>query len=214
MAARLGLDMGRELIKITAAAMVLLFPAAVLAGKGNLAVVNLDTRGWEVAEQVTKKMDHLVGGWARQPGIAAYLAGRPNPGALPVGDTGKDLARLGDRLRAPGRPRSGDLSALGRLLGVDYLLLLKVKPEQLSARLFSVRRGSYAPQGFEGKPADSQTLLEYVKAQTGKPAPKKKISRTKWIIWGVAAALAAVTIGLALAAAEETSGDLRIRVSR
>ena len=206
--------MTRNLIKLTAAAMVLLFPAAVLAGKGNLAVVNLDSRGWEVAEQVTRKMDHLVGGWARQPGIASYLAGRPNPGALPVGDTGRDLVRLGDRLRASGRPATGDLSALGRLLGVDYLLLLKVKPQHLSARLFSVHRGTYAPQGFEGKPADSGTLLEYVKTQTQKPAPKKKISKAKWIIWGVAAALAAVTIGLALAASEETSGDLRIRVTR
>ena len=209
-----GVAMKRPTTRFVAAAMVLLFPATALAGKGNLAVVNLDSRGWEVAEQGAKKMDHLVGGWARQPGIAAYLSGRPNPGALPVGDTGKDMVRLGDRIRGPGRPAVRDLSALGRLLGVDYLLLLKVKPQHLSARLFSVRRGTYAPQGFEGKPTDSGTLLDYVKAQTRKPEPKKKISKTKWIIWGVAAALAAVTIGLAVAASEETSGDLRIRVSR
>ena len=213
MAARVG-TMQRRLIKNTAAVLVLLFPATVLAGKGNMAVMNLDSRGWEAAREVTRKLEPLMGGWARQPGIAAYLTGRPNPGALPVGDTGKDLARLGDRLRSSGRPSPRDLSALGRLLGVDYLLLLKVKPKHLSARLFSVRRGTYAPQGFEGKPSDSDTLLAYVKAQTRKPAQKKKISRTKWIIWGVAAALAAVTIGLALAAQEETSGDLRIRVSR
>lgn len=209
-----GVGMSRGLVKYTAALLALLFPAAALAGKGNLAVFNLDNNGWEVAERVTRELDPLVGGWARQPGIAAYLTGRPNPGALPVGDTGKDLVRLGDRVRGPGQPSTRDLSALGRILGVDYLLLLKVKPKLLSARLFSVRRGSYAPQGFEGKPADSATLRQYVEAQTRKPAAKKKISRTKWIIWGVAAALAAVTIGLAVAASEDTSGDLRIKVHR
>ncbi len=206
--------MSRRLVKCTAALLTLLFPAAAMAGKGNLAVFNLDARGWEVAERVTRELDPLVGGWARQPGIAAYLTGRPNPGALPVGDTGKDLVRLGDRVRGPGQPSTRDLAALGRILGVDYLLLLKVKPKQLSARLFSVRRGSYAPQGFEGKPADSLVLRQYVEAQTRKPAGKKKTSKTKWIIWGVAAALAAVTIGLAVAASEDTSGDLRIKVHR
>ena len=196
--------------------LALLVPGPALAGKGNLAVVNLELRGWEVARRVTRQMEHLVGGWARDPGIAKYLAGRPNPGVLPVGDTGKDLSRLVDRVRSGGRPSTADLGSLGRLLGVDYLLLLKVKAETLSARLFSVRGGTYAPQGFEAKQADGKSLLAYVEAQTHKKkvAKKKKISTTKWIIWGVAAALAAVTIGLALSSTDDTSGDLRIRVHR
>lgn len=202
--------------RLVALILVLHLPSAALADKGTLAVVNLSAGGWEVAQRSAREMGQLVGGWARQPGIGAYLAGRPNPGALPVGDTGKDLARLVQRIRSGARPAGSDLAALGRLLGVDYLLLLKVRPTRLSGRLFSVHRRSYAPQGYEGKPADSATLVSYVRQQTGAAGAgkKKTTSKAKWVIWAVAAALAAVTIGLAVASQDDTEGDLRIRVRR
>jgi hypothetical protein len=182
------------------------------ARRGTLAVVNIGNAGHEVAERAIGALRPHLGGWARQVGIEAYLAGRPHPGSLPVGDTGKDLVRLVERVRTRSASR-GDLQDLGRLLGVDYLLLIRVRASTYVARLFSVHQGSYAPGQLEARLTEEGRLQQYVKAQATR-GKVFKTSRYRWWVWGIAAAIAAVTIGLALAGRDERSGDLRVRVSR
>jgi len=186
---------------------------------GTLAVVNLrrDGSGHELTERAARQLRRFVGGWARQPGISALLGGRPNPGALPVGITGQDLVKLVDRVRAGRRPAVNDLAELGKLLGVDYLLLLAVKdkPASFTARLFSTHGRSFAPQELRGRADQLQLLRPYVQDQT-RPPPERKglLAGKSWWIWAIAAGLAAVTIGLAVSASDDSAGDLRIRVSR
>lgn len=184
--------------------------------RGSLALVNTaKSGGHELALRAGQALRDHVGGWARQPGINAFLAGRPNPGPLPVGDTGKDLVRLVERVRSSPRTSSKDLSALGKLLGVDYLLLLRAQSSGFRAHLFSVRRQAFAPQGFTGTKEQIDRLTTYVLDQTGEkqPAPKRLLGK-RWWIWAIAAGLAAVTIGLAVSASDDTKGDLRIQVKR
>jgi hypothetical protein len=203
----------RRLLPPVSALLVALLPCATLADRGVLAPINVGSRGWEVAQRAARDLGDLVGGWAKQPGIAALLAGRPSPGPVPTGDTGRDLVQQVQQIRSTRTPDPTKLAALGRLLGVDYLLLLQVKPSTLSARLFSVRLGSYAPQGFEGKSGDTANLKAYVLHQT-RAQPGKEKTRTRWWIWAIAGVLAAVTVGLSLGLTDSDSGDLRIRVHR
>lgn len=189
------------------------------ATAGSLAVVNLrkDGSGHELAQRAAEQLQSYVGGWARQPGISALLAGRPNPGALPVGVTGRDLVKLVDRARTGRRPAVNDLAELGKLLGVDYLLLLssRSKPASYTARLFSTHRRSYAPQELRGRADQLRLLRPYVQDQT-RPPPERKglLAGKSWSIWAIAAGLAAVTIGLAVSASDDSAGDLKIRVTR
>jgi len=208
--------MRKQLSAVSFALLAAAWPAASQGKQGTLALVNTTSGGggFEVAERAAEALKSYVGGWARQPPIAAYLAGRPNPGPLPAGDVGRELTSLVERLRlrqAQGR----DLSDLGRLLGVDYLLLLHLKPSGYAARLFSIHRQAYSPQGLEAKGHDMGLLREYLREQTRIPkeAPKKRSWARYWI-WGAAAVLGAVTLGLALSAKDDTKGDLRIRVTR
>jgi hypothetical protein len=191
--------------------------AAVSERRGTLAVVNLTPQGagHEIAGRARETLAPHLGGWAREQGIAAYLEGRPHSARLPSGETGRELGLLCERLRA-GQALQKDLSDLGRLLGVDYLLLVRVRGRTLAARLFSVGRGSYAPQGYEAPADDLGRLRDYVREQTRAPArPAKSGSRWgRWWIWALAAGVGALTVGLALGAKSDESGDLRIRVSR
>jgi len=205
-----------------AALLILLLPFTALGNasepeerKGTLALVNIGSSGgWESVRQASEAFGAMIGGWARQPGIAAYLWWRPSPGALPVGDTGRDLVRLVEQVRSSSTPSTSDLGELGRLLGVDYLLLLKVKTRTVSARLFSVLRQQYAPRGFEAPAANLDQIKAYVMDQTRHKQEKSKLV-TRWWIWAIAAGVAALTLGLALGTqSDDGSGDLRIRVNK
>ncbi len=191
--------------------------APVPGRRGTLAVVNLTPQGAgsELARRAREALAAHLGGWAREEGIAATLEGRSHPTALPSGETGRELGLLCGRLRS-GQAGQRDLEALGRLLGVDYLLVLRVRGQSLSARLFSVGRGSYAPQGYEAAAGDVARLRAYVAEQTRTSgAPAKPGSRWgRWWIWALAAGVAALTVGLTLGAKSDEQGDLRIRVSR
>ena len=196
-----------------------LFPAGVAyaAGperRGTLAVLNLGQGGHLVVQRAQKSLGELLGGWARQPGIAEFLAAQPNPGSLPTGDTGRDLQLLVERVRATRQPASHDLFRLGQLLAVDYLLLLVVRKHTLSARLFSVHRQSYAPQGFEGADQRVEPLRGYLEAQLRQPEPVAKRWKRRWWLLAAVAGVAALTIGLALGTGDGSSGDLKIVVHR
>ena len=205
----------RRATRLIALVLVVAFPLTALGREGTLALVNLSSeRGHQVVERANVALGTLVGGWARQPSIAGFLAGRPNPGALPVGDVGKDLTMLVERLRAR-QASSGEIAALGRLLGVDYLVLLRVSATGYAARLFSVQRASYAPGApLEVKGSDVDLLRGYLHDQTRPPAKSKRSWRSRWWIWGIVAAVAGVTIGLAVSQKDDSKGDLRIGISR
>lgn len=183
---------------------------------GKLAVVNAGHRHHETVERAVRAVARHVGGWAGQPGISDFLAGRPNPGALPVGQTGKDLVRLVERVRTERVASRRDLTDLGRLLGVDYLLLMRVGRRAFVARLYSVRRAQYSPHALEAKNAQVSRLEAWVLEESGAGQAQKPRSGTRfrWWIWAVAGGLAALTLGLALGTGSDTEGDLRIRVSR
>jgi hypothetical protein len=203
---------------IPALVATLLLPATASAHQGTLALVNVGRGGAEVVLQAGEALKPYIGGWARQASIAAFLAGQASPGALPTGDVGRDLTLFVDRLRNR-QASSMDLSDLARLLNVDYLLLLRVGATHCTARLFSLGRQAYAPVSFEASRHDVGALRQYVQRQTGaasppveKPAPRRRW--VKWVLWGGAAALGGLTLGLALSQRNDTSGDLRIRVTR
>lgn len=205
---------GRRAVPLTLAVLLVAQPA--LARTGTLAVVNADQARHEVVQQVTRSLERYLGGWARQPGVDAFLAGRNNPGALPAGQTGEDLVRLVEQVRSRRIPGRAEMTGLGRLLGVDYLLLVRVEATSLTGRLYSVRRQRYAPvDPFVGQADRPAPLRDYVLRQTRAAGKKTAAKRTRWWLWIAAAGLAALTIGLAVSAGgDETSGDLRIRVSR
>lgn len=190
----------------------ILIPQLALARPGNLALINLDPPRSDVVQQASKVVSPYLGGWARQSDIAAYLEGETYSGALPTGDVGKELVILVERVRTR-QSSNKDLTDLGRLLGVDYLLLLKPKPQELTAQLFSVQRQTYAPQSFHSAPPNAQLLLAYLQEQT-RAAPTTKSSKSHWWIWAIAVGLGGLTLGLALSNHDETAGDLRIRVTR
>jgi hypothetical protein len=189
-----------------------------------LAVLNLDRpglQGWQVAEKARVELSSWAGGWARQPGIADHLVGKPQPRVLPSNESGQDLAELLQKLRTQGTPSSSSLWQIGRLLGVDYLLVLKVRKSRVSARLFSVHRQRWAPQGYERAGHQVAPLKRYVLAQAGVKRGKRRGKKAsgswwarKWWVWAVAGALAAVTIGFALSDSDDSAGTLRIRVKR
>ncbi len=203
-----------HLSQTVALLLVLSLPAAALGGKGRLAVVNMKTDGAELVSRAAEALGPHVGGWASQPSIAAFLAGEQNPGALPSGDVGQELTSLVAGLRA-GKSSARELTALGRLLGVDYLLLLRVKPSRYSAKLYSVGTQSYAPRSFDSATHDLRLLKSYVKEQAGqKKRPAKKSAISRWWMLAAAAGLAGITIGLALSSGDDHSGDLTITVRR
>lgn len=182
--------------------------------RGTLAVVNAGKGRHEVVERVARALGPHLGGWTRQPGVDAFLAGRPSPGALPVGKTGEDLVRLVEKLREDRSPSRSELTELGRLLGVDYLLLVRVGARTLVARLYSVHRQAYAPESFEGPVGEEGRLRDHVISQSR--GPSRPVGRwSRWWIWAAAAGLAALTIGLAVSSGgDDARGDLRIRVTR
>ena len=184
----------------------------------SLAVLNVHAdAGWPVVERARQALHRWIGGWAQQPGVADNLVGKPHPGVLPSNESGQDLGQLLQRLRSSGRPSTSQLWQLGRLLGVDYLVVLHVRKARLSARLFSVQRQRWAPQGFEQQGHDVEALRTYVLDQ-GRAGQKRKLAssswRKKWWVWAIAGALAAVTLGFALAEGDSNSGTLRIKVTR
>ena len=186
--------------------------------RGTLAVVNLGrpgAAGWEVAARAQEHLSGLGADWSRQPGVAGHLIGRPNPGVLPSGESGRDLGLLLQRVRAGGSASGADLWKLGRLLGVDYLLLMKIGRRGMRARLYSVARQHYSPDELVSGDQRVERLSGYVAAQVrAKPKKKLPIWRRRWWVWLIAAGLGAVTIGLALSSGDDTKGKLKIRVSR
>ena len=181
-------------------------------------MVNLGQGGADVVQQAGDALKAYVGGWARHAPVASFLAGQAGPASLPAGAVGRDLTLLVDRLRE-GRASGKDLFDLARLLSVDYLLLLRVSATHYTARLYSAGRQSYSPGSLEAPRRDVAMLRHYLRQQTGatspsepKPAPRPRW--VKWVLWGGAAVLAGLTLGLALSQRDETSGDLRIRVTR
>ena len=200
--------------------LILALPGAAHARKGSLALINL---GKEESVEATREANALlkkhVGGWARQAGIADFLAGAPlKPETLPEGAAGEDLERLVLAVReATGTPDTGDLGNLGQLLGVDYLLLVKVNKQRLSAQLFSVPARSFGPRGFEDKLGATQRLKAYVLDQSGQKAAaekKKGLFGKRWWIWAVAGAVAVAGVVLIFTLPDDTAGDLKIRVTR
>ncbi len=190
-----------------------------------LAVMNLarsGLEGWQMVERTRQAFSSWVGGWARQPGIGDHLVGKPQPRVLPSNESGQDLAELLQKLRSRGTPSTSALWQLGRLLGVDYLLVLKVGKRKVSARLFSVHRQRWAPQGYEGADHAVAPLKRYVLAQAGATRQRRRGKNgasgsfwaKKWWVWAIAGALAAVTLGFALSDNDESAGTLRIRVTR
>jgi len=195
--------------------VLLLVPNRAAAREGTLAVVALGTgTGHEVVLRLADGLKDSLGGLARQPAVTAYLAGQPNPGALPAGDAGREITVLVDRVRGR-QASSGELASLGRLLGVDYLLLVTVRGRGYTSRLFSVHRLSYAPETLESSLGDPAPLRTYLRVQT-RPAPRPtaKAWLKRWWVAGLVAVVGGVTLGLALANRDQSSGDLRVRVSR
>lgn len=191
-----------------------LLPGAALAREGTLAVVNLSAgTGHETVARAAEAVSDSLGGLARQPSVAALLAGRPNPGPLPAGDAGKEIAVLVDRVRSR-QASSGELASLGRLLGVDYLLLVAVRGSGYTARLFSVHRGAYSPDTLDAPTGDISQLRFELRQQTRPVKPTTRSWLKRWWVVGLVAAVGGVTLGLALANRDQSSGDLRIRVSR
>ena len=199
---------------------MLCVPGAAQARKGTLALINLGKEeGIEATRQAGETLKVHVGGWARQQGIADYLAGAPlKKDALPEGATGEDLERLILAVReATGTPDIGDLGNLGQLLGVDYLLLIKVDKERLKAQLFSVPGRKFGPRGFDDKVGANERLKAYVLDQSGQKAEaemKKGLFGKRWWIWAVAGAVAVAGVVLIFTLPDDTTGDLKIRVTR
>jgi hypothetical protein len=202
----------------------LLASGVAQARGGTLALVNISPGGAnaDFVIDAGATLKSSVGGWATQPSIADFLAGRSSPGTLPTGEVGQNLSRLVNRARDR-QASTKDLAELGRLLGVDYLLLLSVGHRGFAARLYSVPRQSYAPSGLEAKTRDLALLRAYLRQQARPADPHPAASGGKWswrrnwkryVIFGAAVAVASVTLGFALSQRNEASGDLRIRVSR
>lgn len=206
--------------RLIAALLLLALPGVAHARRGTLALINLGKEeGVEATREAHEALKQHVGGWARQPGIADFMAGAPlKPDALPKGAAGEDLERLVLAVReATGAPDNGDLGNLGQLLGVDYLLLVKVKGERLSARLFSVPGRSFGPRGFEDKVGATARLKAYVLDQSGQKAEAEKekgLFGKRWWIWAVAGAVAVTGVVLIFTLPDDTAGDLKIRVTR
>lgn len=213
---RLGNRPRLALRSVTMLLLLVLTPALAQTRKGSLAVVNLkEASHTEAALEAQKTLAAFEGGWAREPGLSRFLAGL-KPESLPAGDTGEELVRLVGRIRAGGQPVLEDLGRLGQLLAVDYLVLVKVKDdkgETVSARLFSVAKGQYAPQGFEAERAKLDGLRDYVLHQTGLGDGDGK-KKTRWWIWAIAGALAVAGLVLALTLKDDSTGDLTVRVTR
>jgi len=202
------------------AATLLATPCLAAARKGSLAVMNLRSRaGVSEALGAAKALAEYVGGWARQDKIAAYLAGdKVATTDLPAGATGEDLERLVLAVReSGGKPDTDDLGNLGQLLGVDYLLLTRVKDERLTARLFSVHHRRFSPKGYEAKAGETGGLKEYVLDQSGQKAQAEKkgsLLGKRWWIWAIAGAVAAAGLVLVFTLPDDSRGELKIRVTR
>jgi hypothetical protein len=197
-------------------ALLLLLSGRAEAREGTLAVVALGTGAGNAHEVVLRLADALkdsLGGLARQASVTAYLVGQPNAGALPAGDAGQEITVLVDRVRGR-QASSGEIASLGRLLGVDYLLLVTVRGRGYACRLFSVHRLTYAPETLESSLGDPGTVRDYLRAQTRPARPTARSWLKRWWVAGLVAVVGGVTLGLALANRDQSSGDLRIRVSR
>jgi hypothetical protein len=193
--------------------LAVLTPVHAHAREGTVAIVNLGgSAGSDVAARVSDALRDLVGGQARQPGVAAYLIGRPE-GKLPAGEVGKELEVLVGRLRSR-QTSQGELGSLGRLLSVDYLLLMAVRGGGYTARLFSVHRLSYAPDTLQSPFGDSAELRAYVRQQTRPARASVKSWLKRWWVVGLAAVVCGVTLGVALGTGhDQNSGELRIRAT-
>lgn len=190
-----------------------------LFAKGKIAIVDLSRHrsslSRDFSDRASLKLKAYLGAWAKQPGVEDHLLNRDRRRILPEGELGQNLSpRLKD-LRYGGRLSTSKLWELGRLLAVDYLLLLKFRDQNVSARLFSIHRQVYAPQGFEGALSDVDKLKAYLLDQTKeKPKEVKSESWTKkWWVWAIIGSATAISAGFALAAQkDDSSGRLTIEI--
>jgi hypothetical protein len=193
--------------------LVVGLPRPALAREATLAVVNVGApSGAELTSRAAGSLQDSVGGLARQPAVAAYLAGSGEARELPPGDVGKEIAALVVRARTR-NAAPGELGSLGRLLGVDYLLLVLVRGHGYSTRLFSVHRLAYSPDTLESSMGDTTALRPYLRQQTRPAKSSVKSFLRRWWIVGLIAVVSGVTLGVALGTRSSDTGDLRIRAS-
>ncbi|MBW2736943.1 MAG: hypothetical protein JRH20_31560 [Deltaproteobacteria bacterium] len=207
----------------SSAALADVTPASAPAGTGgSLAVVNLGRRGafgWLQARRAQRLLERYVGGWAETPSVAAALVGDPAPRVLPEADVGRQLGVLLEELRRPGRPSLGALFRLGRALGVNYLLLMRIhggatSSPSLSARIFSVHRQDYAPQGFEREDDRLSGLESYIKHQIRGRKRAGGIKRERWWVWAIGGAVVVATLVLSALSESDDEGTLTVRIRR
>jgi hypothetical protein len=171
-----------------------------------------------LARDLAAELKSWIGGWAEAVPIADALLGPVQPESLPKGMVGDELRQLIPWLRRSTEMQPGDVRRLGKLLGVDYVLVIGVDGERLNARLFSVRQGKFSPQAHVATLEQRGTLQRYVRTQLAPQREEKSAwasFKKRWWIWAAAAGLAAVTIGVALGTdSGDRSGALRVRVYR
>jgi hypothetical protein len=226
--------MRRRSLWLMGLVLLVALPRAALAREATLAVVNIGApSGASLSGRAATTLQDSLGGLARHPGVAAYLAGSGASGegsrgaakagegsrgaakasGLPAGEAGKEIAALVERARTRSAA-PGELGSLGRLLGVDYLLLVLVRGHGYSARLFSVHRLAYSPDTLESSVGDTTELRPYLRQQTRPAKSSVKSFLRRWWIVGLIAVVSGVTLGVALGTRSSDTGDLRIRATR
>jgi len=196
--------------------------SAIAKEKASLALVNLTPQRWQVAQGVAKELGDWVDGWAREPVVAAALMGKPAAASLPSGQVVTKLGRLLATLRQQGALDQKALGELGKLLGVDYVLVLKIPAGGLAAHLFSVRRRALAPERFRSEHRRGSALRQYVVSQVAAPVTTSgpwhsgiwQRFKKRWWVWAIVAGLGAVTLGVALGTGQGDSGTLNVHIHR
>lgn len=193
--------------------VLILVPTTALGRTGSLAVINAGDKGADVAVKVNRILRPFLGLHVQEPATAHLLNGAAGSASQPVQKPDKELVGIVERIRGGKKVSKGDLSRVGHLLGVDYLLMLRVKGSNVTGRLFSVHLRAYSANTFRGDTEQLYRIGAYVRDQaTRRPGAFK--TETSWWVWAIVAGLGALAIGMAIAGDDDTSGDLRIRVSR
>lgn len=195
---------------------------AIAKERASLALLNLTPQRWQIALSVETELAGWIDGWAREPAVAAALLGKPAPSSLPAGKVATKLERLLQTLRQDGPLEQKALAELGQLLGVDYILALKVPAAGLAAHLYSVRRRALAPQRFRSEHRKPSDLRRYILLQVAAPVAEEgpwhagiwKRFKKRWWVWALVAGLGAVTLGVALGTNQGDSGTLKVHIHR
>ena len=140
---------------------------AALGSEGTLAIVNLSTASTAAARAIARRFRSLVGGWARNPGIAELLLADPRRLAVAPDPTLGEIVGVLARVRGFQHPSPGELSRLGQILSVDYLLLVRERGQHVRLVLFSVHLGASAPRALHTRMPELAGLGDYIRRQTG-----------------------------------------------